>query len=85
MIADGCESAARSIEEPDNDKVENVIDGIFSARIDDGQLDDSPLTFQDIAYMKESFLNILLSQHYRRIRYPKQDELEKGANEEKDK
>lgn len=85
MLADGCESAARSIEEPDNDKVENVIDGIFSARIDDGQLDDSPLTFQDIAYMKESFLNILLSQHYRRIRYPKQDELEKGANEEKDK
>ncbi len=85
MLADGCESAVRSIEEPDNDKVGNIIDGIFSARIDDGQLDDSPVTFQDIANMKESFLNILLSQHYRRIRYPKQDEMEKGANEEKDK
>jgi putative nucleotidyltransferase with HDIG domain len=85
MLADGCESAVRSIEEPDNDKVENIIEGIFSSRIDDGQLDDSPVTFQDIANMKESFLNILLGQHYRRIRYPKQDEMEKGANEEKDK
>ncbi|GMR25328.1 MAG: HDIG domain-containing protein [Ignavibacteria bacterium] len=85
MLADGCESAVRSIEGPDSDKVENIIDGIFSARINDGQLDDSPVTFQDIANMKESFLNILLGQHYRRIRYPKQDEMEKGANEEKDK
>jgi putative nucleotidyltransferase with HDIG domain len=83
MLADGCESAVRSIEEPDNDKVVNVIDGIFNSRIDDGQLEDSPLTYSDITKMKEAFLNILLGQHHRRIRYPKQEEMEKGLNEEK--
>lgn len=83
MLADGCESAVRSIEEPDSDKVENVIDGIFKSRIDDGQLEDSPLTYSDITKMKEAFLSILLGQHHRRIRYPKQEEMEKGSNEEK--
>lgn len=83
MLADGCESAVRSIEEPDSDKVENVIDGIFNSRIDDGQLEDSPLTYSDMTRMKEAFLSILLGQHHRRIRYPKQEEMEKGLNEEK--
>jgi putative nucleotidyltransferase with HDIG domain len=84
MLADGCESAVRSIEEPDSDKVENVIDGIFKSRIDDGQLEDSPLTYSDITKMKEAFLSILLGQHHRRIRYPKQEEMEKGLSEDKD-
>lgn len=83
MLADGCESAVRSIEEPDSEKVENVIDGIFNSRIDDGQMDDSPITYSDITKMKETFLSILLGQHHRRIRYPKQEEMEKGVNEEK--
>jgi len=83
MLADGCESAVRSIEEPDSEKVENVIDGIFKSRTDDGQLDDSPITYSDITKMKEAFLSILLGQHHRRIRYPKQEEMEKGVNEEK--
>jgi len=83
MLADGCESAVRSIEEPDTEKVENVIDGIFNSRIDDKQLDDSPVTYSDITKMKEAFLSILLGQHHRRIRYPKQEEMEKGVSEEK--
>ncbi len=35
MIADGCESAVRSIENPDPEKVKNVIDSIFKSRIDE--------------------------------------------------
>jgi cyclic-di-AMP phosphodiesterase PgpH len=85
MLADGCESAVRSIDEPDPEKVKNVIDGIFKARINDGQLSESPITFNDITKMKEVFFNILLGQHHRRIRYPKQEEMEKGVVEEKEK
>ena len=85
MLADGCESAVRAIEEPDPVKVENVIDKIIKTRIDDGQLDESPLTFSDITKIKEAFLSILVGQHHRRIRYPKQDEMEKGIDEETEK
>ena len=83
MLADGCESAVRSIEEPDPAKVENVIDNIFKSRIEDRQLDESPVTYADISKMKEAFLSILLGQHHRRIKYPNQEEVEKGVEEEK--
>ncbi len=85
MLADGSESAVRSIEEPDAVKVENVIDNIINSRIENGQLDESPITFSDISKIKEAFISILLGQHHRRIRYPKQDEVEKGVEEKKEK
>jgi putative nucleotidyltransferase with HDIG domain len=83
MLADGCESAVRSIEEPNPEKVENVIDNIFQSRIDDNQLDEAPVTFRDITLMKEEFLKILLGQHHKRIKYPRQEEAEKGIDDEK--
>jgi putative nucleotidyltransferase with HDIG domain len=76
MLADACESAVRSITEPDQQKVENVINNLFKNRLEDGQLNDSPLTLKDLQKIKESFINILLGQHHKRIRYPKQEEME---------
>lgn len=83
MLADGCESAVRSVREPDPVKVENVIGNIFKERTQDGQLEESPITLKDISKMKEEFLKILLGQHHKRIKYPKQEEMEKGSAEEK--
>lgn len=80
MLADGCESSVRSISEPDAQKVENMINNIFNARLKEGQLNESPITFRDIAVMKETFLSILISQHHKRIKYPKQDDAEKGIS-----
>jgi len=80
MLADGCESAVRSISEPDALKVENMINNIFNSRLKESQLDDAPITFSDISKMKEAFLSILISQHHRRIKYPKQDEAEQGIS-----
>ncbi|KAB2849080.1 MAG: HDIG domain-containing protein, partial [Ignavibacterium sp.] len=85
MLADGCESAVRSIVDPDAQKVENIINNIFNSRLKEGQLDEAPITFRDITKMKEAFLSILLSQHHKRIKYPKQEEVEKGIDSDKDK
>ena len=76
MLADASESAVRSMDEPNPEKVENYVANLIQIRIDDGQLDESPLTFDDIKKIRESFVGILLSQHHKRIRYPKQEELE---------
>jgi hypothetical protein len=84
MLADGCESAVRSITEPDASKVENMINNIFNSRLKEGQLDDAPITFKDISKMKEAFLSILISQHHRRIKYPKQEDAEQGISSEKE-
>ena len=84
MLADGCESAVRSIEDADTVKVENLIEKIVQSRVEDKQLDDSPITFSDLNKIKEAFIGILVGQHHRRIRYPQQDEMEKGMDEKKD-
>ncbi len=82
MLADGCESAVRSIDDPDQEKIENVVDNIISERIESGQLSNSPLTLSDISKIRDTFNNILIGQHHKRIRYPDQDEIEKGLDDE---
>jgi putative nucleotidyltransferase with HDIG domain len=84
MLADGCESAVRSITEPDAPKVENMINNIFNSRLKEGQLDESPITFREVTKLKEAFLSILISQYHKRVKYPKQEEAEKGISSEKD-
>ncbi len=76
MLADACESTVRSIEEPDPAKIENVVNSLIKYRVDDGQLDESPVTLRDLKLIKDTFVNILLGQYHKRIRYPKQDEME---------
>lgn len=76
MLADACESTVRSLTESDPQKIANIINNLINARVDDGQLDDAPLTFKDLSKIRESFHKILIGQHHKRIRYPKQEELE---------
>jgi hypothetical protein len=81
MLADACESTVRSLSGADPQIIENVISNLINSRIEDGQLDEAPLTFSDIKQIKESFFNILMGHHHRRIRYPKQEELESKPEE----
>jgi cyclic-di-AMP phosphodiesterase PgpH len=83
MLADSCESAVRAIEEPDTAKVQNLIDNIIQSRIQDGQLDNSPLTFKDISKIRDAFVSILVGQRHKRIKYPDQEKMEeKGPDKE---
>lgn len=85
MLADGCESAVRSITDPDQEKVENMINNIINNRIKEGQMDEAPITFRDINDIRNTFKNILLGQYHKRIKYPKQEEMEKDRSSENDK
>jgi putative nucleotidyltransferase with HDIG domain len=80
MLADSCESAVRSIDDPNAENMENVISNIIKDRIETGQMDESPITFNDISKIKEAFIGILIGQHHKRIKYPKQEEMEKGIS-----
>lgn len=76
MLADSVEAASRSLEKPTPRRLEALIDGIVEARIEDGQLDDSSLTFSDLARIKETFHNLLCGIYHFRVKYPDQDEEE---------
>jgi membrane-associated HD superfamily phosphohydrolase len=48
-----------------------MIEDVFSDIIKDGQLDESPLTLEEIAVIKRTFTQILVSIYHHRIPYPK--------------
>lgn len=82
MIADACESAVRAMTEPTPEKIENIVTNIISSRLKDKQLEESPLTFSDLTKIKKAFCNTLIALHHKRIRYPKQDELESESKDD---
>jgi hypothetical protein len=53
--------------------VEELIDAIVADRIADGQLDEAPLTFGEVALIKESFVHTLLNVLHARVPYPSAD------------
>ena len=72
MLTDGVEAACKSVTEPSVEKFEERIDAVLQARISDGQLDDSLLTFRDLKVIKETFIKQLSAIYHIRVKYPGQ-------------
>ncbi len=70
MLADGIESATRVLQDPTPERIRATIDAIVEARIEEGQLDQCPLTLRDLERAKDSFARILIGMYHRRIEYP---------------
>jgi hypothetical protein len=70
MLADGIESATRVLQDPTPERIQATIDAIVQARIDEGQLDQCPLTLRDLERTKAAFARILIGMYHRRIEYP---------------
>ncbi|GIV60931.1 MAG: 7TM receptor with intracellular metal dependent phosphohydrolase [Rhodothermaceae bacterium] len=83
MLADSVEAASRTLANPTHKRLEALIDMIFRARLDDGQLDDSDLTFRELNTIKQTFLSMLMAIYHVRVKYPDQDrELAEDLHEE---
>ena len=73
-LADTIESASRTLRKPNPGKIRALVEDLVRAKINDGQLDDCPLTLGELALLKESFAATLRSMLHSRIDYPKDDE-----------
>ena len=73
MFADSLEGACRARflnEDADEEKIREVVEEIFNEKITDNQLDESPLTFEDLNLIKESFQKSLEGLYHQRVMYP---------------
>lgn len=70
LLADGVEAASRAMKDPNYQKLENLINKMVDDRVYEGQLSKTPLTFQDLRAIKETFLNILVGIYHSRVEYP---------------
>ncbi len=72
MLADSVEAATRSLPEKSMGNIVSMIDAIVKSRYEEGQLDETNLTFGDLTRIKENFLAVLSGIYHKRIEYPVQ-------------
>jgi hypothetical protein len=74
MLADTVEPAVRSLKEPTPSSIRNMVVKLVNMRAQEGELDGSGLTLDDLAKIKEKFVAVLTSLYHKRIAYPGQEE-----------
>lgn len=70
MLADTLEAASRSMQNPTKEKLDELIRKLVRGKMDDGQLDECPLTTRDLALCCDAFLTSLSGAFHQRIEYP---------------
>ena len=73
-LADGVEAASRTLRKVTPQHLGELIDQIFKDRIEDGQLDEAPVTFEELTKIKSSFTFTLLNMLHSRVSYAPQAE-----------
>ena len=73
LLADSVEASARTLSNPSYSSLESHVDRIVDEKLHEGQLNECPLTFEDLKKIKQAFLTILVGVYHSRIRYPGQE------------
>jgi putative nucleotidyltransferase with HDIG domain len=74
MLVDSIEAASRTIDPPEREKFEEMIQRIIFTKLRAGQLDDSGLTVGDLRTLVVRMSDTLVNMFHHRIRYPWQDQ-----------
>jgi putative nucleotidyltransferase with HDIG domain len=74
MLVDSIEAASRTIDPPDRDKFEEMIQRILFTKLRAGQLDESGLSVSDLRTLVVRMSDTLVNMFHHRIRYPWQDQ-----------
>jgi putative nucleotidyltransferase with HDIG domain len=73
MISDATEAAARAYahnEDPTAAGLKNVVETVVTEKVDDGQLNESQLTFGDLTKIKAELVRALMGYYHARVPYP---------------
>jgi hypothetical protein len=70
MLADGAEATVRSKHPATVDEIEQIVVESIESRMVSGQLDECPLTLDDLRDIRRAFVDVLRGLHHPRISYP---------------
>lgn len=70
MLADGVEARARADKPANREELEEIIHGVISFCLKEGQLENTDLTMKDLNIIVNSFANTLINTYHPRIKYP---------------
>ncbi|MGD9518834.1 MAG: hypothetical protein AB7W28_04895, partial [Armatimonadota bacterium] len=81
MLADCVEAIARTLDSYDPETIRQMVDRIVQDRVNDGQLDEAPVTMAELTAIKKHLTETLVRIFHRRIPYPDQVASEIEARE----
>jgi hypothetical protein len=73
MLADATEAATRTLvqsEDPTSEGIRRLVEAIIAEKVEDGQLEESEVTFGELTRIKEAFVDALIGYYHTRIPYP---------------
>ncbi|MEX2382943.1 MAG: HDIG domain-containing metalloprotein [Opitutales bacterium] len=85
FFADSVEAASRCLKKVTPPSIEELIDKLVGSRIEDGQLDECPLTLEEISQIKKSFSFTLLNMLHTRVEYPSGEKKQEKHDENAEK
>jgi cyclic-di-AMP phosphodiesterase PgpH len=79
MLADSVEAKARAVKPENDEAIDDLVRSIIQDRLNNHQLDDTPLTLHDLKIIRQSFVSTLKSMYHPRIHYPDPTSLQKDT------
>jgi cyclic-di-AMP phosphodiesterase PgpH len=70
MIADSCEAAVRTLDQPTPETIRTIVNKIIDAILADDQLDECDLTLRELTQIRDSMICSLTAIYHCRIDYP---------------
>ncbi|NMC27320.1 MAG: phosphohydrolase, partial [Syntrophomonadaceae bacterium] len=70
MLADAVEAAVRSLNNPDINSINAMVQKIIRDKLNDRQLEECDLTFKNLDEIANSFCKVLEGVYHKRIEYP---------------
>jgi putative nucleotidyltransferase with HDIG domain len=84
MLADGTEATVRSKRPASVEELEQIVSEAVKSRVLAGQLDESPLTLEDLRAIQRAFVDVLRGLQHPRIDYPPEAAPEKSIPGDED-
>ncbi|MFL2593922.1 MAG: HD family phosphohydrolase [Flavobacteriaceae bacterium] len=69
MMCDSVEAATKSLDKPDNDKIDSFVESIIDKQVEDGQFENCELTFKNISIIKSVLKEKLKNIYHIRVSY----------------
>jgi putative nucleotidyltransferase with HDIG domain len=79
MLADSTEAMVRASADRSPERIDEIVDGVISERLAEGELEECDLTLRDLRTVADSFKQTLRGVYHPRIEYPEPSEEEKRA------
>jgi len=73
LMADSIEAASKSLKNPSEKDIDDLVEKIVKMKVEGGQLSESKLTFEEMLMCKNVFKDLLRSINHVRVEYPEEN------------